>query len=441
MLLRFGVENHRSIQGYQELSLITSKLKDLDSGVIPVGESEHEPIFASAVTAIYGANASGKSTMLHALHFAVKQIIYSHSRNSESKGIATHPFALDSESKNKPSRYDLDVVIDGTRYHYGFILDSERIIQEWLYSIPLNAARRIKSVLFARDENDEGEPFYFGKSLKGENKQISRLVRKNSLFISAAAQNSHPQLSKIFDFFSSKFTERLNHSISAVTLAHQLRKYLSENEESRNKALNFLSQADIGVNGITFTITPIEDKTKQFAADFEQMMKKHVPAALDAPVLPAESVAAHLYHTGEGGEEYKISLNNESQGTISLLSLLGPIFDRLTNGGLLLLDELNSTLHPLVSRELIKMFASPESNPRGAQLIFTTHDTNLLNWGLLRRDQIWLAEKNDKGSSHFYSMAEIKVRASDNLEKGYLTGRFGAVPFIGVHAMEDFLPA
>ncbi|MNY71074.1 hypothetical protein D3C86_2093340 [compost metagenome] len=87
------------------------------------------------------------------------------------------------------------------------------------------------------------------------------------------------------------------------------------------------------------------------------------------------------------------------------------------------------------------MFASPESNPRGAQLIFTTHDTNLLNWGLLRRDQIWLAEKNDKGSSHFYSMAEIKVRASDNLEKGYLTGRFGAVPFIGVHAMEDFLPA
>ena len=122
----------------------------------------------------------------------------------------------------------------------------------------------------------------------------------------------------------------------------------------------------------------------------------------------------------------------ESAGTIALLGLLGPLLKRLKEGGVLLIDELNSTLHPLISRELIRLFSRAETNPGKAQLLFSTHDTNLLSNKILRRDQIWFAEKDEQGATHIFSLAEIKVRSSENFESGYLHGRFGAIPFLGV---------
>ena len=203
MLLRFGVENHSSIASYQELQFTATALKDDDTGVM-IADGVHvdsaHALRVLPVAGIYGANASGKSTVLQAMDFFVKAIAHSHSRVASRTGTPYDPYLLDAESRNKPSRYDADIVLGDTRYHYGFILNGKHILQEWLYSFDLTASRQVRSVMFGRETSGEGtvEIVFPGKRLKGENKQIAKLVRPNSLFLSVAAQNAHPQIMPIF---------------------------------------------------------------------------------------------------------------------------------------------------------------------------------------------------------------------------------------------------
>ncbi len=434
MLLRFGVENHGSIATYQELQLTATALKDAEDGLIAVGpsDSEGKSLRVVPVAGIYGANASGKSTLLQAFGFFCDGIVTSHVGQASGTGTPFIPFRLDEESRTKPSRYDADIVIDNIRYHYGFMLDGKKILSEWLYSFDLAAQRQVRSILFVRETNDDmGLEFQFGKSLRGENRQISKFVRPNSLFLSAAAQNAHPQLTPIFDFFYKKVAQRLDSEIEAAKIPAQLETYFSSDESRKITAVQFLKAADVGITGIDFSKIPLGEKETLLMQDFEQLLRKHLPADENLSIVAKEKAEVNLLHVGAGGKAYPISLRHESTGTLALLQLLGPAFARLANGGVLMVDELNSALHPLVSRELIRLFSSPLTNPGKAQLIFTTHDTNLLSGGLLRRDQIWFSEKDPRGASHIYALSDIKVRANDNLERGYLMGRFGAVPFVG----------
>ena len=430
MLLRFGLENHRSIRDYQEISLVATKLKDREAGLLPLSSDSSlgDPLSVVPVVALYGANASGKTTVLEGLRFFVDGIVSSHSDRNAGDRTPYLPFMLDDDSREKPARYDADFVLDGVRYHYGYSLDGKRILAEWLYSIPVSGARKVKSVLFQRD-SDESEEFYFGKSLKGENRQIAKLVRSNSLFLSAAAQNSHPQLTPLYKFFSEKVTKRFTESFREL-LPEQLVTYFSQDDESMKAALTFLGAADVGIVGMDFSRVPLKEHTKKFITEFEKLMASVVDDQSFRFPNKSDQAQVKLVHRGIGSGKYELPMESESAGTISLLGLLGPLLLRLKQGGLLIVDELNSTLHPLVSRKLIELFSSHETNPVGSQLIFSTHDTNLLSSHLLRRDQVWFSEKDNEGATHVYSMAEIKVRASDNLENGYLQGRFGAVPFL-----------
>jgi len=440
MIIRFGVANHRSIREYQELSLVATKLKDDESGLLIAGnEPLHQEIPPDnalrvvPVVALYGANASGKSTVLHALSTLVQMIVTSH-ESRERRWF--QPFLLDDESRKGPAKYDIDFVIDATRFHYGVETCSERIRSEWLYSYNLAAKRQTRTVLFHRD-SEAAEEFYFGKTLKGENRQISRLVRKDSLFISAAAQNSHPQLTGVYDFFRNKFTSRL-HSGTEAMLADHLVAYFGSSETRRANALSFLRAADVGVSGMDFSKIPVGERVKTFSKGLEKLLGDYlseIGQEEEFSLARDERSDVKLVHSGGDGKTYSLEISAESAGTTSLLSLLGPIFERLAEGGVIIIDELNSTLHPLVSRKLIGLFSDPETNPKGAQAIFTTHDTNILGGGSLRRDQIWFAEKDREGATHLYAMSDIKVRASDNLEAGYLSGRFGAVPFYGVEML------
>lgn len=446
MLLRFGVENHGSIRTYQEISLVASKLKDSARSLFNVqgtpGESDdvaanHAQILVAPVLALYGANASGKTTVLKAFDFFVSGILVSHSGSSSSEGTDYEPFRLDEESRTRPSRYDADFVLGNLRYHYGFSVDGKRVVSEWLYSFPLGKPRQVRTVLFHRDAS-EADEFYFGKPLKGENKQISKLVRPNSLYLSAAAQNAHPQLSPIFEFFASKVSRRLDNSEGRALLPDQLLAYFGDNTERREKALQFLRAADIGISGIDFSKVPVEEKDQIFMLELEKLVNRHVKGSSDLNLVKKERAKVQLLHSGLDNRSYPVPIRHESAGTISLLRLLGPAITRLAEGGVLVIDELNSTLHPLVSRELIALFSNPETNPGKAQLIFSTHDTNILSEKVLRRDQIWFAEKDHVGSTHLYSMSAIKVRATDNLEAGYLAGRFGAIPFFGSSSARMF---
>lgn len=434
MLLRFGVENHRSIRSYQEISLVASTLKDVESGlIVPDGveaeSSQRKALRVLPVLALYGANASGKTTLLDALQFFASGIVSSHDRTA-GRTVPFKPFLLDDESRKKAARYDADIVIDGVRYHYGYSITRDRIESEWLYSFPIAGARRVRTVLFTRDAEAE-EEFHFGKSLKGENKVISKLVRPNSLYLSAAAQNSHPQLSAIFNFFAEKVTNRVQEN-SDVMLPDQLLAYFGEDEALRKRAVSFLAAADTGIVGLDFSKVPVDEKSLALISEFERLLSNHLDGAEINMPRKTERAKVGFKHLGAVGKKYPIEMDRESAGTIALLGLLGPVLKRLAEGGVLVIDELNSTLHPLVSREVIRLFSDPKSNPGKAQLLFSTHDTNLLAGGLLRRDQIWFAEKDGEGATHAYSLSEIKVRGADNFEVGYLQGRFGAIPFFGM---------
>lgn len=441
MLLRFGVDNHRSIASYQELSMVATSLKDHDDGLITANpDTLGKKILVSPVAGIYGANAAGKSTLLEAFDFFCSGIVSSHAHTASSTGTPHVPFRFDDFSNGQASKYDVDIVINGIRYHYGYMLDGKKISNEWLYSFDLNSARRTRTILFARETNDENNTvFKFGKTLKGENKQIAKFVRPNSLFLSTAAQNSHPQLSQIFEFFYSKVVRRLDDDIQINNISEQLTAYFGDNEKRRLTALEFLRAADVGISGMDFSKVTMNEKSQSVLKDFEQVISKHygpddVPGILSVKEIPR----VKLIHSGKDGKSYPIDLKRESSGTLSLLQLIGPVLVRLIEGGILMVDELNSKLHPLVSRELIKLFLDPRVNTGNAQLIFTTHDTNILSGNLLRRDQVWFAEKDGDGSTHIYSLSDIKVRSSDNIEKGYLTGRFGAIPFSGC-SLNDFI--
>jgi uncharacterized protein len=435
MLLRFGVFNHRSIRDYQEVKFTVSSLKDDESGLIYPGfdditENLEAKIKIVPVTAIYGANASGKSTFLEALDFLVDAIKYSHRRTTSSSKTPYNPFMLDEDSKRSPSGYDIDFALDDTRYHYGFTVDGKRIVSEWLYSFPLKATRSVRSVLFHRDHTEK-EEYYFGKSLKGENKQIARLTRDNVLFISSAAQNSHPQLSQIYDYFSEKVMSRMHRSENTEYIGSQVFAYFSEDNDKRERALSFLKAADIGISGMDFSKVPFEEDAKKMLDELDQLLSKYS----ETPTMglsEKERIQVEFFHHGNGGKKYSIKLQNESSGTLALLQILGPVFQVLNDGGILIIDELNTYLHPLVSKELVKLFSSRKTNPKGAQLISSTHDTNMLSAGLLRRDQFWFAEKDNSGVTHIYSLSDIKVRKEDNFERGYIEGRFGAVPLFGL---------
>lgn len=434
MLLRFGTSNHRSIRDYQELFFTASSLKDQESGLLsltndPNARAKHR---ALPVVALYGANAAGKSAVIDALDTYVTGIVWSHDRTASGRGTAYDPFLLDKSSRQNPSRYDGDFVLSGTRYHYGFTIDSEIIISEWLYSYPINASRETRTVLFHRDAANP-EPFYFGKALKGDNKRISKLVRENSLFLSAAAQNAHPQLFPIYDFFYKKVSKRLETEQPSGMLGEQLYAYFANSPERYEQVVRFLRASDVGIAKIDFSKVPLPEKKKKLLEDFEQFIVKHIKDADIKSLREDEETKVEILHIGEDLKEFPILLDDESSGTRALLQLLGPVFSKLSDGGVLIVDELNVALHPLVSRELIRLFSCPTTNPGKAQLIFSTHDTSILTAGLLRRDQIWFAEKDQFGATCIYPLSSIQVRATDNLEKGYINGRFGAIPFLGVN--------
>ncbi|WP_068859650.1 AAA family ATPase [Perlucidibaca aquatica] len=441
MLLRFGVQNHGSLASYQELKMTATALKDVEDGVFHVGAdgADSKVLRVLPVAGIYGANASGKSTLLSGFEFFCNGIVESHTGIASGIGTPFVPFKLDEESRKKTSQYDADIVLDNVRYHYGYTLDGKKIVNEWLYSFDLKATRQVRTVLFMRETSDElAVELQFGKSLKGENKQISKLVRPNSLFLSAAAQNAHPQLTPIFEFFYKRVVQRLYSGIEENKIPEQLSTYFGSDSARRTAAVQFLRAADVGISGMDFSKTPIGEKESLLMQDFEQVLRKHLPSNESFPLIEKkERAKVSLLHLGAEGKTYPLPLKRESTGTLALLQLLGPAFARLHDGGVLVVDELNSALHPLVSRELIRLFSSPTTNPSRAQLIFTTHDTNLLSGGLLRRDQIWFTEKDPIGATHVYALSDIKVRANDNLERGYLMGRFGAIPFVGC-GLTDF---
>lgn len=420
MILRFSFANHRSFSDQQELSLIATALKDSPEAARSV-EALDERVLC--VAAIYGANASGKTNVLRALRF-MRWAVRESQRSWKPEGpIKTQPFLLEPSQRTAASRYELDLILRGVRFRYGFELDSEQVRSEWLYSYP--SGRR--QLWFERDS--ASPRMRFGKHLVGENRTIEKLTRRNSLFLSAAAQNNHDLLTPLHTWFSDHLEMIGESRHDLVRLTSQQ----CESEKAREAIFQFLKAADLGIVSLEMSEEDIPTEVKALLDKMNSLPQVKVELNDRVWSSSQESwLSPSLRHRAKAVPEgVSFRFDDESAGTLALFALLGPVLKTLEAGGLLMIDELDASLHPLLAIELVRLFNDPKRNPERAQLVFNTHDTNLLDPSLLRRDQVWFVEKDVNGASHLYPLTDFKPRKLENLERGYLQGRYGAVPFVG----------
>jgi len=412
MLLRFVVENFMSIRNEAELSLVASAIKDRADTTLPSRYTKHGVL---PVLSIYGPNASGKSNILHALSTLRGHIVNSFGRPLDEEKFPHRPFLLDSKSKNRPTRYEIDFILNDVRYQFGLVHNSKRVLKEWLYAFP----KQLQQVLYSRD-CEEAEEFYFGRMLPGSNKSIEAITRPNCLFISAANQTGHPVLTKIYSYFK--------HSISFTVGAENTKtlELLKSDSDLKIKTESFLRWADTGV--VEMKIKEEEVKIEPDMVEFYSALCKFV--GNDEIKPPTSQLTATLGHIGENGKIHSLNFRDESYGTVHLFHLLPSVLHALRNGSVLVLDEITTSLHTLLSSRLITLFTNRETNPHSAQLLFSTHDTNLLSDQILRRDEIWFTSKNEVGVTSVYPLTDISTKNTDNIERGYLQGRFGAVPLL-----------
>lgn len=429
MLLRFGVRNHLSLRDYQEVSCIASAgYEDLPHTFAVEGLKQKEQEVLP-VLAVYGANAAGKSNVLDAISFFSYAVRRSYFWEDEGK-IPHVFFSLDSTGCDTESLYDSDVVIEGIRYQYGFAITKDGIKKEWLYAYP----KSVRNILFQRDFSDEAEAeIYFGPSLKKITPAWKTIAEnRKSLMLSAAGrkENEHDQLTAVFNYFSKNFkTVRINNGGGEAELAEEI-----PEEGMRKKLVEILRMADFGIVDVEVEVVPVAGEMLDLTNDLVDFLKAKFEKFQSIDGIPAqlkENKKINFRHAGADGETYLVRYANESSGTKYLAKLLVPVMAALENGSLLVVDEITTNLHTKISEGIVRLFTSPEINKNHAQFIFSTHDTNLLSRELLRRDEIWFAEKDIEGATCIYPLSDFKTRKTDNIEKGYLQGRFGAIPFVG----------
>lgn len=412
MILKISVKNFRSINDQQTLSLTASSLKDFDSGLI-TGTSINQSLLPAAI--LYGANASGKSNFIKAVEWIVGAVVSSHNRSDPDGKIPRDAFALNSKTKNQPTSLSLDFLLSNVRYHYSLEATNNAFISEALYSFPNGR----KNILFER----KNQKFSFGRNLKGKNKTIAELTRPNSLFLSAAAQNEHKQLKKIANYIKSiKVITNIEASPITINLFYK-------DKDLDKRILDFLYEAGTGIKHYTKLRKKLSEKAKIMRKDLFELLNKY--ASLDKAFYEEDDFEIRLGHETNEKAPVFFSLDDESEGTRRLLHMLGLAYDALKTGSPLFIDEMSSNLHTKVCDQVIALFNCGKLNKNGSQLIATTHDTNLLCSRTLRRDQIWFCEKDKNGATNIYPLTDFPTREGDNIEKGYLQGRFGAIPFSG----------
>lgn len=414
MLVEFRVKNFRSLRDEQVLSLVASTDKTLlDTHAVGTGLKAAPYLLKSAV--VYGANASGKSNLVKALQYMRGVVLESAALPPGQAFDRLQPFKLDAASSQQPSEFEVTFIVDEVRYQYGFAMTPQRIVSEHLLVYKAFKPQRWFERHF---DAESGKDIYeFGPSLKGAKNLWEGATRPNALFLSMAVQLNSDTLRPVFDWFANRLVIFNEQS----PLSPQFSVQMLKNEVQRKVICDFLRAADI-------SIADIEVATKQamiHSVRFELATGKREEETGEQAV---DEVKFH--HETEYGKAV-FDMVDESSGTRNLLFLTGPILDILNKGLTLIVDELDTSLHTLLVQALVRLFHQSTVNTGGAQLVFTTHDTSLLDaYGLFRRDQIWFVEKKPDQSSSIYPLIDFSPRKNEALERGYLQGRYGALPFL-----------
>lgn len=416
MLISFTVGNFYSIKEPVTLDMQSvGQVSEFKENIVLAGQNK---LLRSAV--IYGANGSGKSNVIEAMAFC-KNYVHDSIRYQEGDKVKTLiPFLLGTQGADSPSFFEVEFLVETIKYRYGFELTDERICGEWLFVLP--EKKRKEQELFIR----ESQIIEVSKKFK-EGELLEDKTRDNALFLSVCAQFNGKISKKLIEFFSDF------NVISGI----DDKQYI----DFTSKFIKETSNQDLLVQSLNQIGLEIEDVVERNVS--EDVIPKGLPAKISQRHLDMTVHFVERKQLDEDGKEcgrVQIPLDGgESAGTQKYFYLMGPLHDTLKHGKVLVIDELDARLHPKLTLNIIRMFHDPVINDKGAQLIFATHDTNLLASGQFRRDQIYFTEKNRCSATELYSLSEVKVRKDASFEKDYLKGRYGAIPFMGsLDFMEQF---
>ncbi|MGW7415648.1 AAA family ATPase [Streptomyces sp. NPDC054863] len=379
------------------------------------------------MAALFGANASGKSNVVDALRFMVRMVTSSHQGAEPGGGIERHAFALDVEAVDEPSWYVVDLLLDGVRHTYGLSLDSERVLDEWLYSYP--KGRRAK--VFHRS----GDEFTYGDGVaRRELDLVRNITAPNALFMSVAARSNQAAVQPVYEWFRDFVLFRVGDEDNFVSrvfggVALESRALLEDRKQSR-AVVALLRAADLGIEDVGL------EPDRQVDAGVRERALASFRRDLGRKVW--------IEQRGRQGR-VRLGLEDQSEGTRVLLSYAGPVLNSLEKGGMLVVDEVDASLHPRLTSHLIRLFQDQATNPRGAQLLLTTHDASLLGRSggddVLKRDQVWFVEKDEYGETTLFPLSDFKPRQDENRERRYLGGSYGAVPFLNDERFADAVAA
>ena len=422
MLIQFTVKNYKTFRETATLSLVASNYDKITNEVDNVAYLDKFKMRLLKSAVVYGANASGKTKFFEAFNFMRNFVSKSYQNSLNNDEIQVDPFRLNTETENSSSLFEIMCLYNDVIYRYGFEVNKKEVLSEWLYYKP----KKIETNLFYREGND----IIFNKSQfpKANVIQKEDMLEKNVLLLSLAASIKDNLAKSMLNMFSEMniLSGINNKGYKGFTISQV------DKGEQKDKILNFLRSFDLSIRSIDLEKVNVDELPDNIPDDIrgkiQELIKEKGTGTLISDIL--------TYHRKYGDnkeyiEDVSFSLDeDESSGTNKLFSLAGPLIDKLENGGVLFIDELDSKLHPLLVERIIQLFNSKELNPKNAQLIVNTHNTNILARKILRRDQIWFTDKNRYGEAMLYSLADYKTRKKEAYEENYIQGKYGAIPFL-----------
>lgn len=433
MLIEFRFKNYRSFRDEAILSMEAIGLSSFKNCLIPLSSK----VKLLPAIAIYGKNGGGKSNVIRAFWLAVQFIRNAQRTQHERAAIPVKPFALNDYSEKEPTEFAFEYTSGGMKYWYGFAATREKVYSEYLYHAPKGQ----KALVFKRTEQE----FSFTED-KIKRAMIGDMVAENQLFFSVACtMNDAASVAAMRWFRDEVFFSRDYSDIPSRLMEY------SEDPNMLKAIADYAKAADLGIQDMQFEINSKEIEN-------DRALPNNIPEGVKTALIQfmhalAEStnngevrlkmgeVSAKASHQGKkrNGQmaSYSLELSDESDGTRKLMALAPAIESALRTGGVLLVDELERELHPMLVDYIVAKFQSKNSNPNGAQIVFTTHNTELMNLELLRKDQLYFVDKRDKdGASELYTISEFATRTTENIRKGYLVGKYGATPDVEIEEVE-----
>lgn len=427
-LLSFTAENVRCYRDEVHLSLLATRIAERGAARRLVVSGIAKPIDVLPVAGIFGANASGKTAILEAIDDMQSVVTGSFHRKDHAESMSRRPFLLDAESRQRPSRFEVELIVGGVRWQYGFEIDDHRVLSEYAYHFP----RGRQALVFHR----EPDRMSLGSPLRSAGRVLSSLARGHYLLLSVAGAVEVEALAGLYRWFQSNLSlaKPTRRGWGSVLTAD-----LVQSPSTKDDVVSLLRYADLGV-----TDAHKEPPDPESVELVRRILRARIQGSEQEPSIDDEVVlegVMKLTHAGHGGE-WQIEPKDESQGTRAWLGLVGPVLRALNDGTVLLIDELDASLHPHLVRRLVGLFQDEHTNPRCAQLLFNSHDTGVLGDSDRRcigRDQIWFTKKDLGGVASLYPLIDFAPRRDDAVERRYLQGRYGAVPSMNPAEVERAL--